>query len=177
MDVNNRTHENDFEDEGISVMSISPRSTHSEALLSPVLPEHHLMTSSGGSAISYMDGLETPKINTCAKVWNENTKDVNERRTMDDNDYSDSMIDDDTNFFLSIHDDKKLLDGGDESYGSAIIGNGFPLVTPIIALNGNTMNITSIQNQKPILSNINCVQSLSEPTQLRDELNTAVAVI
>ena len=177
MDVNNRTHQNDFEDEGISVMSISPRSTHSEALLSPVLPEHHLMTSSGGSAISYMDGLETPKINTCAKVWNENTKDVNERRTMDDNDYSDSMIDDDTNFFLSIHDDKKLLDGGDESYGSTIIGNGFPLVTPIIALNGNTMNITSIQNQKPILSNINCVQSLSEPTQLRDELNTAVAVI
>ena len=118
-----------------------------------------------------------PKTNTCAKAWHENTKDVNERRTMDDNDYSDSMIDDDTNFFLSIHDDKKLLDGGDESYGSAIIGNGFPLVTPIIALNGNTMNITSIQNQKPILSNINCVQSLSEPTQLRDELNTAVAVI
>merc|ERR1712141_972937 len=68
MDVNNRTHQNDFEDEGISVMSISPRSTHSEALLSPVLPEHHLITSSGGSAISYMDGLETPKINTCAKV-------------------------------------------------------------------------------------------------------------
>ena len=177
MDVNNRTHQNDFEDEGISVMSISPRSTHSEALLSPVLPEHHVMTSSGGSAISYMDGLETPKINTCAKVWNEDTKDANERRTMDDNDYSDSMIDDDTNFFLSIHDDKKLLDGGDEPYGSTIIGNGFPLVTPIIALNGNTMNITSIQNQKPTLSNINCVQSLSEPTQLRDELNTAVAVI
>merc|ERR1712038_1042631 len=156
---------------------LSPSSTHSEALLSPVLPEHHIMTSSGGSAISYMDGLETPKINTCTKVWNEDTKDANERRTMDDNDYSDSMIDDDTNFFLSIHDDKKLLDGGDESYGSTIIGNGFPLVTPIIALNGNTMNITSIQNQKPTLSNINCVQSLSEPNQLRDELNTAVAVI
>ena len=52
MEAMHQTMEHEFEDEGISAMSISPRSINSDALLSPAISGHHGMVSSGGSTSS-----------------------------------------------------------------------------------------------------------------------------
>ena len=68
MEVMNRTMEHEFEDEGISAMSISPRSVNSDALLSPVISGHHQMVSSGESS---SDMSENPQIRHYNITWNE----------------------------------------------------------------------------------------------------------
>ena len=159
-------------------MSISPRSVNSDALLSPVISGHHEMVSSGESS---SDVSENSQIRHYNITWNEASIVQPERKHMIDmSDYSDSNIEDDTNFFLSIHDDKKLLDvNSDTSYG-VNSGKTIPTITipPIISINGSVINIPSVQNQqRPSSSNISCVQTLSDTQQSRDELLSAVAVI
>lgn len=177
----NQTLEPEFEDEGISAMSISPRSSNSEALLSPVMYGHHSMMSSGGSCTEV---LASSRLKHYNNTWNNKSTAGCSRggKTFLDSDYSDANIEDDTNFFLSIHDDKKLLDGAiglnySDDTGRNSTSNG--ILPPIIALNGNVMNnIPTLQNQKPSSSiSISCVQNLSETQQRRDELLSVVAVI
>jgi serine/threonine protein kinase len=178
MDGMNRTMEHEFEDEGISAMSISPRSVNSDALLSPVISGHHEMVSSGESS---SDVSENSQIRHYNITWNEASIVQPERKHMIDmSDYSDSNIEDDTNFFLSIHDDKKLLDVNSDTSYSVNSGKTIPTITipPIISINGSVINIPSVQNQqRPSSSNISCVQTLSDTQQSRDELLSAVAVI
>ena len=146
MDVNSRTNDDDFEDEGVSVTSMSPRSTHAEASSLLILPEHHVRTSSVRSSLSLMASSEIPNINTSTKVSDTSTKVANDRRNIDDDDYDDSMNNDDTRFCLRIHDDKQIVYGGEDSYGRNIIENDFSLAIPIITLKDDTMNITTTQN-------------------------------
>ena len=176
MEVMNRTGEHEFEDEGISAMSISPRSVNSDALLSPVISGHHEMVSSGESS---SDVSGNPQIRHYNITWNESSMVQPERKhIIDMSEYSDANIEDDTNFFLSIHDDKKLLDVNTDNSYSDNSGKTNPTIPPLISINGSVINIPSVQNQqRPSSSNISCVQNLSDPQKTRDELLSAVAVI
>lgn len=148
----NQTLEPEFEDEGISAMSISPRSVNSEALLSPIVSRHHPMMSSGGSCTEVFGSSHLKHYNN---TWNnKNTVGCSpDGKPFLDTDFSDANIDDDTNFFLSIHDDRKLLDGAidinhSDDVRKNITANG--ILPPIIALNGNVMmTIPNLQNKQP----------------------------
>jgi serine/threonine protein kinase len=175
MEVMNRTMEHEFEDEGISAMSISPRSVSSDALLSPVISGHHEMVSSGSSS---SDASENSQIRHYNTTWNDTSIVQPDRKNIIDiSDYSDANIEDDTNFFLSIHDDKKLLDGNTDTSFSDNSGKTFPNIPPIISINGSVINIPSVQNQRSTPTNISCVQNLSDTQQTKEELLSAVAVI
>jgi hypothetical protein len=171
----NRTIENEYEDEGISAMSISHRSAHSDALLSPDMSEFHTMMSSGGSCSETLDITQLHPRNN--NTWNNKLAVSTEGKAVDDYDYSDSMIDDDTNFFLSIHDDKKLLEENSDNSFHDISGKNPLIVPPIISLNDNVINIPTLGNQPSTLSTVSCVQNLSEAQQKREELHSAVEVI
>jgi len=80
-------------------------------------------------------------------------------------------------FFLSIHDDKKLLEGNSDNSFHDISGKNQLIVPPIISLNDNVINIPTLGNQPSTLSTVSCVQNLSEAQQKREELHSAVEVI
>jgi hypothetical protein len=133
------------------------------------------MVSSGRSS---SNASENSQIRNYNITWNDTSIVQPERKNIIDiSDYSDANIEDDTNFFLSIHDDKKLLDGNTDTSYSDNSGKTFPNIPPIISINGSVINIPSVQNQRPTPTNISCVQNLSDTQQTRDELLSAVAVI
>ena len=172
----NRTIDNEFEDEGISAMSISPRSAHSDALLSSDMSRYHTMMSSGGSMNS--EAFDSSHLHPQNNTWNKLM--VNSNETKVDGDYivAESIEDDDTNFFLSIHDDKKLLEGNSENNCFRDISRNKQLnVLPTISLNDNDMSIPTLKVQSPTLSAISCVQNLSEQQQNTEEFCSAVEVI
>merc|ERR1711963_682841 len=94
----NQTIDNDFEDEGISAMSISPRSAHSDALLSPDMSRYHTMMSSGGSMNS--EALDITNLHPQSNTWNKLIVSTNERKGDGDYIAAESIEEDDTNFFL-----------------------------------------------------------------------------
>merc|ERR1712136_644570 len=79
----NRTIDNDFEVVGISAMSISPRSAHSDTLLSPEMSRYHMMMSSGGSMTS--DAFDITNLQPQNDTWNKLT--VNTYQKNSDGDY------------------------------------------------------------------------------------------
>ena len=171
----NRTIDNDFEDEGISAMSISPRSAHSDALLSPDMSRYHTMMSSGGSMTS--DAFDITNLQPQNNTWNKLTVNSNQRNSDGDYIAAESIGEDDTNFFLSIHDDKKLLDRHSENSTRDTSGIPNLNVPPVMSLNDNNMNIPSLNITSPPLPNISCVQTLSESKQNKEEFCSAVEVI
>ena len=171
----NRTIENEYEDEGISAMSISPRSAHSDALLSPDMSEFHTMMSSGGSCSETLDITQLHPRNN--NTWNKKLAVSTEGKAVDDYITAEIIEEDDTTFFLSIHDDKKLLEGNSDNSFHDISGKNHLIVPPIISLNDNVINIPTLGNQPSTLSTVSCVQNLSEAQQKREELHSAVEVI
>ena len=153
-----RPIDNEFEDEGISAMSISPGSSHSATFLSPIMTGHHAMMSSGESTLSSSAMLGNSESHHYGHNRDNRTANSMERSGLRDSDYEADAIlneEDDTNFFLSIHDSKKLLDrrNNDSSY-SDTSRNNYSSVPPIITLNDNVVNISP--NQNPPLSTVNC---------------------
>ena len=151
-------NDQEFEDEGISAMSISPGSSHSATFLSPIMTGHHAMMSSGESTLSSSVMLGNSESHHYGHNRDSLTANSIERSGLRDSDYEVDAIlneEDDTNFFLSIHDSKKLLDrrNNDSSY-SDTSRNNYSSVPPIITLNDNIVNISP--NQNPPLSTVNC---------------------
>merc|ERR1719210_2653135 len=116
------------------------------------------MMSSGGSMTS--DAFDITNLQSQNNTWSKLTVNSNQRNSNGDYIAAESIGEDDTNFFLSIHDDKKLLDRPSEN--STRDTSGIPNVPPVISLNDNNMNIPSLNITSPQLPNISCVQTLSE---------------
>lgn len=179
-----RPIDNEFEDEGISAMSISPVSASSSTLLSPIMAEHHMMMSSGGStsSSSAMTLLGHSQTNSYGNNENKHSFGIRDRINTHESDNSQAVTeDDDTNFFLSIHDGKKLLDRNHEEYGDNTCKK-YLISPPIITLNDNVTNIYPIANQQQqqLTSSamVNCAQKLSDiQQQQKQALSATVAVI
>jgi len=171
----NQTIDNDFEDEGISAMSISPRSAHSDALLSPDMSRYHTMMSSGGSMNS--EALDITNLHPQSNTWNKLIVSTNERKGDGDYIAAESIEEDDTNFFLSINDDKKLLDRHSDNSFHDFSGNNRLDVLPTISLNNDNISIPALTVQSPPLPNISCVQNLSDTKQNNEEFCPSVEVI
>ena len=182
-----RPIDNEFEDEGISAMSVSPVSANSSALLSPFMAEHHMMMSSGGStsSSSVMTPLGDSQTNSYGISGDKHSFGTNDQINIrdSDNDRQAVIEDDDTNFFLcSIHNDKKVLDERHEEYGDNC--KNYSMSTPIITLNDNVVNMYSITSQQQVQqltpsAIVNCAQKLSDIQQQQKQelLSATVAVI